>query len=706
LGNPFRFGSFDPNAGAESGARFPRPDPELPPQRDEGIPLPRPQPERKSKYHPRPASTTLSDTDSDREKELEHMRIRMASLENEVRRKDEEKQRVEKELARMHAQQQQPHLPPQPGLPAHTPPQQPNGRTPEQMAARELVHQFSRNGHHSAQNDTQSTMTGLANQFGNMNVNHVHEVSQILAQNATATNANKPVERLHLTNSEDQHIKMIAQQVERDEQHYNSQVQHIAAMRMMQQSSGMDMSSVINPAMAQAQDMAIQLQRSKEQMEKVKTLSRVFNAEIPLPVIKLPPPGVHRRGDGPNLKYIEKRVPVFDPEKDANACFKIFMEDLNEIAHEQYFTEGDWRALFDCLLRGEPRYEYKQCLRNGKSFQDIVKHLGKMYTKKKSIEDEQREVDNFTRKPKEELIKAMSRYETQISKLRYLYDDHIFPSILQSKLEQGLMAMVSAKTKQHLVMKNTEALLTGAPLQFEDLLKQAEKFEKTYNEIPTLQQSISANTADLQKTITAQSSKIADLMKKNPNHNDDISYKLDEILSVTSAHFKRDKSAERKTAASKPAYRSSSGSRPAKSSTDVEMTDVSTNPSQYLDKTNRADKKVLTDEKSKREKERLRKMYEEKKKAGLIPQKNQGYNNDSRGRTSTPGRSGEPRSSSNSSQKSGGSQSRSNSANKDNSHAHTEVKVDIWSEANCLTCTLCTLQHPPYRECCPAPGNM
>ena len=136
------------------------------------------------------------------------------------------------------------------------------------------------------------------------------------------------------------------------------------------------------------------------------------------------------------------------------------------------------------------------------------------------------------------------------------------------------------------------------------------------------------------------------------------------------------------------------------------MTEVGPSPSQYLDKPNRADKKVLTDEKSKREKERLRKLYEEKKKAGLIPQKNQGYNNDNRGRTSTPGRSGEPRSSSNSSQKSGGSQTRSNSANKDNSHAHTEVKVDIWSEANCLTCTLCTLQHPPYRECCPAPGNM
>jgi len=68
-------------------------------------------------------------------------------------------------------------------------------------------------------------MTGLANQFGNLQVNHVHEISQMLAQSAQATNANKPVERLHLTSSEEQHIKTIVQQVERDEIFYNSQIQ-------------------------------------------------------------------------------------------------------------------------------------------------------------------------------------------------------------------------------------------------------------------------------------------------------------------------------------------------------------------------------------------------------------------------------------------------------------------------------------------------
>jgi hypothetical protein len=236
-----------------------------------------------------------------------------------------------------------------------------------------------------------------------------------------------------------------------------------------------------------------------------------------------------------------------------------------------------------------------------------------MYTKKKSIEDEQKEFKKFARKPQQDLIKAMGRYETQITKLQYLYNEHAFPNILQAKMEQGLMAMVTPKTKQHLVMKNMEALLRGAPLQFSDLLKQAEKFEKNYNEVPTMTLSVASNTVDLQRTITAKNSKINDLMKKASQYGDEFTTEVKNFISVASAHFKRERSLEKKAASSKPAYRGSSGSRPVQQS-DVEMTDVSSHKISYPDKKNRADSKY-TDDKSKREKEKLKKMYEEKKKA-------------------------------------------------------------------------------------------
>ncbi len=157
-----------------------------------------------------------------------------------------------------------------------------------------------------AHNDIQSTMTGLANQFGNLYVHHVQEVKQLLTKTAQAANANKPIERLHLASSEEQHVKAIAQQVERDKLFYKSQINNIAMMRTMQATSGTYMTSSINSALLQAQQLAINLQRSKEQMQKVKALSQIFNVEIPQPIIQSPPPGVHvRRGEGPNLKYIK-----------------------------------------------------------------------------------------------------------------------------------------------------------------------------------------------------------------------------------------------------------------------------------------------------------------------------------------------------------------------------------------------------------------
>jgi hypothetical protein len=105
----------------------------------------------------------------------------------------------------------------------------------------------------AAHNDTQSTMTGLAGQFGNMHVHHAHDIEQMLERTAEAATANTPVERLHLANSEEQHIKAIAQQVESNELIYKAQINNIALMRMMQNTSGTDMSKSINAALVEAQ---------------------------------------------------------------------------------------------------------------------------------------------------------------------------------------------------------------------------------------------------------------------------------------------------------------------------------------------------------------------------------------------------------------------------------------------------------------------
>ncbi len=146
-------------------------------------------------------------------------------------------------------------------------------------------------------------------------------------------------------------------------------------------------------------------------------------------------------------------------------------------------------------------------------------------------------------------------------------------------MEHSLMAMVTPKTKKYLDMRNTEALLTRAPLKFDNLLRLAEKYKKNCSEVPTMNLTVSTNLVESQSTITAQISKIKELQKSS-NQVQDLSKKLDNLYAVASLHFKRDKSIDKKTTLSKPAYRSSSGSRPVQN-LDVEMTDVSTLEQSY-----------------------------------------------------------------------------------------------------------------------------
>ena len=149
----------------------------------------------------RPSSTTLSDTDSDREKENESLRIQLAAMRNEMQKKEddrqrerEERQKVEYELARLKGQQ--PHADP---------------RTQEQAATRQFVQQWTQGTHNRPQlNNTQSTMTGLANQFQRLAVDPVNNVLQNLGATAKAITETKPIGRLHLAPAEEQHIKAIS----------------------------------------------------------------------------------------------------------------------------------------------------------------------------------------------------------------------------------------------------------------------------------------------------------------------------------------------------------------------------------------------------------------------------------------------------------------------------------------------------------------
>jgi hypothetical protein len=213
MGNPFGFEQNPNHQGMGNGQRFPRPQEEEPPRQQRPL---SPDPYAKGGKFYRPSSATLSDSESERGKEQEMMRMRLASLENDLKKAEEDRQKMEAEIQRLKTQSQRP----PPSAHAET-------RTPEQEDARKFVYQWSNGSQQRPppqpqqppprqQNldNTQSTMTGLANRFQTLTVNPVTKVLQQLGAQAQVNKGHQPTPRLHLAPAEEQHIKSMADQLE------------------------------------------------------------------------------------------------------------------------------------------------------------------------------------------------------------------------------------------------------------------------------------------------------------------------------------------------------------------------------------------------------------------------------------------------------------------------------------------------------------
>jgi hypothetical protein len=191
-------------------------------------------------------------------------------------------------------------------------------------------------------------------------------------------------------------------------------------------------------------------------------------------------------------------------------------------------------------------------------------------------------------------------------------------------------------TKAYLETESVKATMAGAPFALDTLIQLAHTNEKNYNDVPTMNLTCGTNSVELQQKITQQSSIIADWKKENAQAQE-VNQKLDTLVQVAAANFKRDKSKEKRPTSDKPAYRSSSKDKYSGSTNDVF---ISQQP-----QTSYGDNKLCADqwdkEKIRKAKQKLRDEYNKYNQNLSMKQ-----NNNNRGRAATPGPRPQSRSSS------------------------------------------------------------
>ena len=229
---------------------------------------------------------------------------------------------------------------------------------------------------------------------------------------------------------------------------------------------------------------AIQIKKEtteqEEQMRRSTALTEKYQrtAKLPPKVPRATMPIVYLPKD------VEAACGTYDPDNPKADFAKIWDNVLYMGKDNGYQTEDYLRAL-GYVLKGDAKDVYNQCRANNDDLEDILQRLTNAYAKQRTVTEDRRALENFTRKPAEPLLQCMSRCDIQIDKLQPFHTPEAWPSVREFFKRMALLQVVSQQTKKKILFREDDTIkTTGSPCDINQLISYADTYEVRHDEIP------------------------------------------------------------------------------------------------------------------------------------------------------------------------------------------------------------------------------
>ncbi len=101
-----------------------------------------------------------------------------------------------------------------------------------------------------------------------------------------------------------------------------------------------------------------------------------------------------------------------DTPINSTRSFKLVWTEILNFGRGEYLNEEDYKTILSIILQGNIAEDFLIMDREGKSLKEIVDKLCVVYDTTQTLDDFQKEVDNFKREKNENLKKSMASSET------------------------------------------------------------------------------------------------------------------------------------------------------------------------------------------------------------------------------------------------------------------------------------------------------
>ena len=223
----------------------------------------------------------------------------------------------------------------------------------------------------------------------------------------------------------------------------------------------------------------------KQELMRVEQIAERYQPTLESPKYQMPPEDYRRHHSTMSMKNITNNVPKFDPDDEKNNKFNHTWQAILQYGRLEYFNEEEYKHALSSVLMGSALDTYQEMARQGHTLRHMLDTFADLYAPRNTIEEDQREVDNFTRKANEPIRTTMTRFSCLVDKIRCLSNPISWPDIKYKMCKSVLKQVISIKTRQFLDYEETKIKKVGGQFEMKELIELVNDYETSHDEIPT-----------------------------------------------------------------------------------------------------------------------------------------------------------------------------------------------------------------------------
>ena len=181
---------------------------------------------------------------------------------------------------------------------------------------------------------------------------------------------------------------------------------------------------------------------------------------------------------------LKDNIAPFDPDDPHHSDIVLTWDQMKKYGNKHFFDEEDYVEAWGKVTKGEAQQQLYNMIQSKYNLEKILLFWEELYSKHRSITEQQEVIDNFQRKKKESLIAVMLRVTVMIDQMEYAEDPQAWPGIRDKQRRDVLVRVITPNTSMFLKSRREAHERNGYLMKVDEMIQEAHNFEQAHGQVP------------------------------------------------------------------------------------------------------------------------------------------------------------------------------------------------------------------------------